>query len=59
MRKVFGVFIVLSLVLLAAPAVPQPGTCSPGGIFYGPDGRMADCLEGAGDNCLACTFIVK
>lgn len=59
MRKVAGVFMILALVLLSASTVAQPGECVPGGIFYGPDGRMADCIEHTGDNCLACTFIVK
>jgi hypothetical protein len=59
MRKGTGIFMVLALLLLSSPAIAQPGTCVPGGIFYGPDGRMADCLESTGDNCLACTFIMK
>jgi hypothetical protein len=59
MRKVAGVFVILALVLVSSAVIAQPGECVPGGIFYGPDGRMADCLEGTGDNCLACTFIMK
>lgn len=59
MRKITSVLIVLALVLLSSTALAQPGECTPGGVFRDQNGDMIDCLEETGDNCLACTFIVK
>ncbi|HUR80339.1 MAG TPA: hypothetical protein VM733_06215 [Thermoanaerobaculia bacterium] len=59
MRKVTRLFLLLALVLMSAPAFTQPGTCEPGGIFRDSHGEMIDCIQGYGDNCLACTFIYK
>ncbi len=59
MRKIAGLFLVLALVLLSSAALAQPGECEPGGVFRDSSGNMIDCIPGYGDDCLACTFIVR
>ena len=59
MRKVAGVFMILALLILCPSVVAQPGECEPGGLFKGPSGEILDCIPGYGEDCLACTFIVK
>ena len=59
MRKVAGVFVFLALVLVSSAVLAQPGECEPAGVFRGSNGEVLDCIPGLGDDCLACTFIVK
>jgi hypothetical protein len=58
-RKVAGVFMILALLILCPSVVAQPGECEVGGVFRGTNGEVLDCVPGLGEDCLACTFIVK
>jgi hypothetical protein len=59
MRKVIGLLILLVMVLVSLPVMAMD--CVPGGSFRGRDGRLLDCLEGAGSDCMSCseTIVVQ
>lgn len=56
MRKVVAVGFALVLLLASSTNVFAQMDCAEGAGVYSPvTGEMADCLEGGGDDCLACT----
>ena len=50
-----AVVVMASMVPLVLSAAPE---CEAGLGFYGTDGILDDCLQGAGSDCLYCTEII-
>lgn len=56
MRKVIAFAFAFVFLLASATNVFAKMACSEGAAIYSPvTGKMADCLEGGGSDCLSCT----